>query len=560
MKKATKKFLAGFAGLLLLCMMVLPVQAAGELAIVEKYTTEDGVVLYVDGVTDSVDNVMYQVGTTSCEITSIDWVRNTEEPICTLILWDNSLSVMRKCEDTVEDILIDIVANRADGEVFALATIDEGIGYLTDFTNDYAALKQTIEGVEGEDKDAYIIETLYQAIEALNGMDNVGYKRIIVISDGMDATEIGYSRSELDALIERTPYPIYTIGVLSGNSQDELQDMFALSRTTGADYFYLDEIEDPMTVVQDCSVGYDLVQVKAAIPAEIQDGSTQNSQLTFVSGDTNLTAQATVVMPFANLTAQETEPVETEPVETQPVEEEIVETLPIETETEEEVEEEPEKEPKTIELFGMEIPLMVLIGIIIGVVVLILVIVIIIVVSKSKKKKAVPANDYSKLDQQIKNERYSAPAAPNQPVRPAGGNQTNMLPNMGANAGTNKTQLLFGNAPANAAVPASAPVQAPAHRVTLTNVADAVKSYQCGMKDKIIVGRNPACCNLAIPTDNAVSEKHCEIGISGNKFYIKDLNSSNGTCVNNVRINVATEVVTGCIIKIGRTDYRITVE
>lgn len=102
---------------------------------------------------------------------------------------------------------------------------------------------------------------------------------------------------------------------------------------------------------------------------------------------------------------------------------------------------------------------------------------------------------------------------------------------------------------------------APAHRVVLTNAQDAVKSYQCGMADKIVIGRDPAGCSLVLE-DSAVSGRHCEIGLSGTTFYVKDLGSSNGTFINGCRINpnVMTEIRTGCTMKLGRIDYRVTVE
>lgn len=97
-------------------------------------------------------------------------------------------------------------------------------------------------------------------------------------------------------------------------------------------------------------------------------------------------------------------------------------------------------------------------------------------------------------------------------------------------------------------------------RIILTDEADAMRTYQSDITDKIIVGRSTASCNLAIITDNAVSEKHCEISLESNRFYIADLGSSNGTFLNGEKIHSATEIKTGCKLKIGRSEYRLTVE
>jgi len=57
-------------------------------------------------------------------------------------------------------------------------------------------------------------------------------------------------------------------------------------------------------------------------------------------------------------------------------------------------------------------------------------------------------------------------------------------------------------------------------------------------KDLVVVGRGEN-CDLRIPLEN-VSRRHCEISLSENEVKVKDLASSNGTYVNNKRINECT--------------------
>jgi len=466
---------------------------------------------------------------------------------------------MQKSGTDIQDILVDAVANRAPGEVFAIATIEDDTTYLSDYTDDYASLKLIIGGVTGEDKDAYIIEYLYKAIESFNNMDDCGYKRIILISDGVDAMEIGYSRSELDDLIKKTPYPIYTIGVKNSN-EEELQDMFSLSRSTGVGYFYLEEIEEPLEVVQELSGDYSMSQIKVTIPEEMRDGSVKNTQLSIVSGTDTISVQTEVTLPFLVKGEDSANETGDAAVDTSVSENNVSGNGTEVVEGE---------EGKTIVLFGKELPLMLVIGIAGGVVLLIVAVIAVIIVSKKKKQEQEnPDNSYQILDQKLKNERNSTnadgvaprPATPNVQVpRPAdnpmlngGSIQQQATPFTGKSSGT---QMLF-DGPVAPAMSASV-VQ---HRVVLTNVKDSVMTYQCGVKDKIIIGRNPVGCNIAITTDNAVSERHCEISVSGGKFYVKDLGSSNGTMVDSVKISAPTEVKTGCVLKLGREEYRLIVE
>lgn len=529
MKKRLQKIAIILAGMLLFSVS-LPAHAADNMTVIEKYTTETGIVLYVQGVEGEVSEASYQVGTDAYVVESIVSAETAEEPVRTLILWDNSLSVMNKYGDTVKNILIDLVAGRAAGEEFAIAVLDREVTYLTDYSSDYSYLKQIIEDMEGEDKDAYLIENLYEAVAALNQMQDFGYKRIIVISDGMDSAEIGYSKDELMTLLEKTPYPIHTIGISGKNNQDELQNMFALSRMTHAQYVSLEEAADAMSVVEVFNSDYHLLQVKIEVPRELQNGSTQNSQLTLAAGNVCYTAQSQVTLPFADLTVEES----TE-----------------EAEEEAETGAEGETSAGETETSGWSISQMLLIGM--AVIVAVLTVVIIVLV-KNRKKDGKGGNAYEELDKRIKNERHKEAAVP--AFAPIASQKTDLLQKTVTEkqeALGSRTLLLFDT-------PEAEGQKAKNKRIILTDEADVMRTYQCDITDKIIVGRSAANCNLAITTDNAVSEKHCEISMENNRFYITDSGSSNGTFLNGERIYSATEVKTGCLLKIGRSEYRLTIE
>ena len=55
--------------------------------------------------------------------------------------------------------------------------------------------------------------------------------------------------------------------------------------------------------------------------------------------------------------------------------------------------------------------------------------------------------------------------------------------------------------------------------------------------DVTVIGRGEG-CNLRAPLEN-ISRRHCEISVEGDEITVKDLASSNGTYVNNKRVNEA---------------------
>lgn len=98
------------------------------------------------------------------------------------------------------------------------------------------------------------------------------------------------------------------------------------------------------------------------------------------------------------------------------------------------------------------------------------------------------------------------------------------------------------------------------HKIKLTNRADEMNSYQSGFKGAVIIGRNPNSCTLLINGDNSLSARHCGIYVRRGHFYIRDLNSSNGTKVNGIPLADEIEIRTGDVVKLGRAEYLIRLE
>lgn len=98
------------------------------------------------------------------------------------------------------------------------------------------------------------------------------------------------------------------------------------------------------------------------------------------------------------------------------------------------------------------------------------------------------------------------------------------------------------------------------HKIKLTNRGDEMNTYQSGFKGAVIIGRNPNNCTLLINGDNSLSGRHCGIYVRRGHFYIRDLNSSNGTKVNGIPLADEIEIRTGDIVKLGRAEFLIRLE
>jgi FHA domain/Domain of unknown function (DUF1707) len=76
-----------------------------------------------------------------------------------------------------------------------------------------------------------------------------------------------------------------------------------------------------------------------------------------------------------------------------------------------------------------------------------------------------------------------------------------------------------------------------------------------GTATRMIVGRAPN-CDCVVPED-CVSRKHAQLWRDGERWYVRDLGSRNGTRVNGVRVMEATEVRRGDRLDLGGAPYRV---
>ncbi|NPV57666.1 MAG: FHA domain-containing protein [Anaerolineae bacterium] len=76
--------------------------------------------------------------------------------------------------------------------------------------------------------------------------------------------------------------------------------------------------------------------------------------------------------------------------------------------------------------------------------------------------------------------------------------------------------------------------------------------------NEILIGRDPS-NNLALP-DDTVSGRHARLSYHHNQWWIEDLNSTNGTFLNNERISSPTIIVSGEYLRVGKVQMELLIE
>ncbi len=215
-----------------------------ELRILEHFTSNESneVTFYVNRELEDTDKISVVYGNIEEEVKDIRRISEIKQ-IYTVILVDNSLSVMGKHGEETKKFLQKIVENKMENEMLLIAEIEESNeafkAWPKDFSNDTGELNELITSMEIENKDADIFVSMSKAISLLKEIKDDDYKRILILSDGIHESEesVNYSKTEFDEELEKNHFPIYVMGVSNEkNITNDLRNLFFYARKTGGEY------------------------------------------------------------------------------------------------------------------------------------------------------------------------------------------------------------------------------------------------------------------------------------------------------------------------------------
>ncbi len=477
-----------------------------EGAIVSTSTVKDHLFLFFKSPTGKPDKVTYQIGVNLCDDVKSETISQLDVAMKTLVLVDNSFSIPKSDREKTKKILTELVAEKKDNELVRIATFDKKVNYLTEYITDYTALKKAIQSIAYQDQETYLTDTLYELLEGDLKASQEVYNRIIIISDGVDNKALGYTKEELYAKVTAKAIPIYTFGCNNGQNQEQLKNMFVLSRTSNAKYYLMEEVQDIEVLVQELAKDRGIIRLQVMPEADLLDGSIKKSQLTFEEGGKAYSLTADVLMPFK---AKEEEKVMTEPTQD-------VEALPT---YKEEV-----KTATTDRLAQMKLYI---IFMAIGFGAIVVIIGVIIVLLKKKRGQ----NAFELISGNVV-ASYEEDEIED-PTEMAADDEEGTCRIW--NEQRRKTLIL-------------------------TDIKSPSKTFQVPISQSVIIGRSSKHSNLVIDYEKSVSGKHCEIEVrEANKLFIIDLESSNGTYVNGNKVLTETEISSGVVIKLGRLELKLEV-
>ena len=86
---------------------------------------------------------------------------------------------------------------------------------------------------------------------------------------------------------------------------------------------------------------------------------------------------------------------------------------------------------------------------------------------------------------------------------------------------------------------------------------DSIIDDFCYFSTSVKIGRSPP-ADIVI-SDKSMSREHCIVGLANDELLVTDLNSTNGTYVDGDRIERATILPVGAVVRLGRITLKHTI-
>lgn len=215
-----------------------------------------------------------QLGTSPCEII---YVKKTGElPSETLILVDTSGSIPTDIQSKTAELISMLIDGKQENEKFAIASFGTDTNYLCDYTTDRYELVKAAEKLVYDEKFTYVYSVLDEAVK---GMSDDVFTKIIVISDGVENSKDGITYDEILRTVSESHIPIYAVGI-ENNNQEPLKKLYAFSRNSAADSVTISADSDISQICAMLEASRDMVCAEIAIPDECADGSVKYLKIT----------------------------------------------------------------------------------------------------------------------------------------------------------------------------------------------------------------------------------------------------------------------------------------
>ena len=158
-----------------------------------------------------------------------------------------------------------------------------------------------------------------------------------------------------------------------------------------------------------------------------------------------------------------------------------------------------------------------------------------------------PVQNYANPVQDYSNPVQDSLGFPQQTATPVDNTVNPVAPATPVAPANDATELVIDNAPS----------AEPKTYVKLVNVQTGA-TYEAELGEQLTIGKRD--CGITISDDNSISGTHCQIYTYEDKYVLADAQSTNGTKLNDYKIETPVFIENGAILGIGKQKFTVTFE
>lgn len=429
---------------------------------------------------------------------------------------DNSLSITDENKDKIRQILTAYIHQKDENEEISIAVFTKEINYLAKNEKDTNKLLEALDQVTYKNDDSYLTDILYDELIQLE--NKYCYTRFIIASDGVDNKSIGYTKEELNDYLKCNNYLVYSLGCVYKENQQELENLFALSRLTNGSYYLFEDYAKFDEIIQ--ALSEPIYNISMKIPDKCKDGSSYSVLISIDKQDGTVSLNRNAQMPFG-LEQIEKDVISETQMEESALDSEVstADSSMINSEVSDEfvlesTEPEQGNQESSVDILSILAILVVVLALIVQVII------------KFTKKGNCESKEKKKREKKGKTEEAD------QSLEEAGTVMIDIDEN------SDKTMFLAGNMGS--------------YLLILDDLSNG-KQFKYPLINDVVIGRKIADdVNITINYDNSVSSKHSRISCYNGEFCIEDMGAANKTRLNGNAIEGSVKIKSGDVIQLGR--------
>ncbi|HNW85636.1 MAG TPA: FHA domain-containing protein [Candidatus Limiplasma sp.] len=457
------------------------------------------------------------------QITSVSSYNRSELGTTYLFLLDTPRAMKSASFSLLKDTVTLLINQLGDADNAAILLTGGDTANLA-LTGGKDLLKQALNGVEKSTATDTLNVSIANALTYLQTAVDVKPRAcLVVLSTGETRDETGMTQQELQQLVAKQPFTLYTYAFVTDETDNrrvtQANQFGSLARASvgGADTLVTGKTtaETLAAVVTDNEKRFLLLQ--ADVTSAITQTAAGTLYLSLTDAKRVLKDEATLTPAvIADIAAKVAALATATPEPTEPTSPETTGGGG-----------QPTDKPSDILVFPDDYILYILIGL--GVVLLALVVALIVVSRRRKRGAVMDDGPSSELNETV-------------PEAAQGGHKTQI-----SEDDLHTEPVMERNA-------LSARL-----RVTLTQVGtNQDQAFSADMMESLVVGRSSREARLVITSDPTISATHAKLTYDGSALRIEDLKSSNGTKINGVKIMMPTVLHAGDVLTLGRTSLRVS--